>query len=177
MGSGQELEGLVMIRGSVTGQDLRTSKGSHVAGRPEQAGRPRPRHLWAVDDLTGDSQPRASDAAPGRSDVSVFRQKDRVIVLMRGSIDISQAQELEEAGTYAIQEDVPILVDVRHVDMIDSVGISFLVRVAASIRTHGGTLTLSGPAPVVEELLTVAGAASLFEWAEGRLGPDGQETP
>ena len=112
-----------------------------------------------------------------RGDVSVYDQKGVVVVLLRGTIDISQAQDLEEAGGYAIERDLEIMIDVRHVDMIDSVGISFLVRVAASIRSHGGTITLCGPAPLVEEMLSVAGAASLFTWIEGRDGPDGLPTP
>ncbi|MCD5311208.1 STAS domain-containing protein [Kineosporia babensis] len=147
-------------------------------GNTEKAGPRRARHLRSVDVLTGElGGGSTGEAAPGRGDVSVYHQEDTVVVLMRGAIDINQAQELEEAGSYAIEQDLPILVDVRHVDMIDSVGISFLVRVAASIRAHGGTVTLSGPAPVVEELLTVAGASSLFRWSEGRISPDGKATP
>jgi anti-anti-sigma factor len=112
-----------------------------------------------------------------RGDVAVYDQDDVVVVLLRGTIDISQADDLEEAGGYAIERQMRIMVDVRHVEMIDSVGISFLVRVAASIRTHGGTVTLCGPAPLVEEMLSVAGAASLFTWVAGRSGPDGHPTP
>ena len=112
-----------------------------------------------------------------RGDVSVYDQENVVVVLLRGTIDISQAQDLEEAGGYAIERDMEIMIDVRHVDMIDSVGISFLVRVAASIRSQGGTITLCGPAPLVEEMLAVAGAGPLFTWIEGRDGPDGLPTP
>jgi len=112
-----------------------------------------------------------------RGDVSVYDQENVVVVLLRGTIDISQAQDLEEAGGYAIERDLEIMIDVRHVDMIDSVGISFLVRVAASIRSQGGTITLCGPAPLVEEMLAVAGAGPLFTWIEGRDGPDGLPTP
>jgi anti-anti-sigma factor len=112
-----------------------------------------------------------------RGDVAVYDQDDVVVVLLRGTIDISQADDLEEAGGYAIERQMRIMVDVRHVEMIDSVGISFLVRVAASIRTHGGTVTLCGPAPLVEEMLSVAGASSLFTWVAGRSGPDGHPTP
>ncbi len=136
----------------------------HTGGRGQ-------RHLRVVGARTG--QPGLSPRTePGSSkgDVSVYENDGTVIVLLRGSIDMSQAQELEEAGGYAIEKDMPIEVDVRHVDLIDSVGISFLVRVAASIRAHGGSVVLCGPAPGVEELLTVAGASSLFVWAEGRLG-------
>lgn len=110
-------------------------------------------------------------------DVSVYYQSSGVVVLLRGRIDISHTQELEEAGSYAIQRNAPIMVDVRHVDLIDSVGVSFLIRVAASMHAHGGSISLCGPAPYVQEMLQVAGADPLFTWVEGREGPDGLPTP
>ncbi|GLY15986.1 hypothetical protein Kisp01_30010 [Kineosporia sp. NBRC 101677] len=116
------------------------------------------------------------DPRPG-GDVSVYDEDGTVVVLLRGVIDISVVGELEEAGRHAVDQQSPILVDVRHVEMIDSVGISFLVRIAASVRSQGGTTELCGPAPVVEEMLAVAGAAPLFQWVEGRVSPGGQETP
>jgi anti-anti-sigma factor len=134
----------------------------------------RRRHLRSVGPDASDP-PR--DPGPTSGDVSVYDQNGVVVVLLRGSIDIRQTRELEEAGGYAIDQRIPIMVDVRHVQMIDSVGISFLVRVAASVRAASGTITLCGPAPLVEEMLAVAGAASLFEWVEGRDGPDGAPTP
>ncbi|WP_285596559.1 STAS domain-containing protein [Kineosporia sp. NBRC 101731] len=136
----------------------------------------RPRHLHSVD-VDGSPRPRLRPQPAARGDVSVYDQDGYVVVLLHGTIDIDQTQELEEAGGYAIERDMPIMVDVRHVVMIDSVGISFLVRVAASIRSQGGTITLCGPAPLVEEMLSVAGAGTLFEWVEGRPGPDGLPTP
>nr|WP_269326690.1 STAS domain-containing protein [Kineosporia mesophila] len=134
----------------------------------------RPRHLQSVGP---DGPPQSRRQPRAQGDVSVYDQDGYVVVLLHGSIDIDQTQELEEAGGYAIERDMPIMIDVRHVAMIDSVGISFLVRVAASVRAQGGTITLCGPAPLVEEMLSVAGAGTLFAWVEGRSGPDGLPTP
>ncbi|MBT0767813.1 STAS domain-containing protein [Kineosporia sp. J2-2] len=142
----------------------------------EKSGPRPPRHLHSVQPVGLAARARAEGAA-AHGDVAVYDQDGAVVVLLRGTIDIGQAQELEEAGGYAIEKQIPILVDVRHVEMIDSVGISFLVRVAASIRSHGRTITLCGPAPLVEEMLSVAGAAPLFTWVEGRPGPSGMATP
>ena len=143
---------------------------------PESSGYARPaRHLWSVD--LGQNLARIQGADASRGDISVYDQDGGVTVLLRGHIDLAQAQELEEIGGYAIEQEKSILVDVRHVVMIDSVGISFLVRVAALVRSRGGIVTLCGPAPLVEEMLSVAGASPLFEWTQGRLGPEGQATP
>jgi anti-anti-sigma factor len=120
--------------------------------------------------------PPAPPAPPG-GEVAVFVEADDVVILLRGDIDLTMAADLEDAAGSAIEQQLPIVVDVRHVELFDSVGLSFLVRLAAAVRTAGGTLTLCGPAPRVDELLGVTGSRGLFRWVEGREGPGGAPTP
>jgi hypothetical protein len=61
-------------------------------------------------------------------DVAVFLQDDQILILLRGDIDLSVGEDLEDAGRDAIDAGIPIVIDVRRVQMIDSVGLSFLVR-------------------------------------------------
>lgn len=100
-------------------------------------------------------------------DISVFFEGDHTLILMRGDIDLSLNDDLEYAGREAIDAALPIVADVRKVDLIDSVGLSFLVRLAASARQRGQALSLWGPSPRVEELLGVIGAQELFTWVDG----------
>lgn len=126
--------------------------------------------------MTGDTspaQPGATDqpGAPGdpgsfAGDVSVFFDPTHTLIMLRGDIDLAVAADLEDAGRDAIDAKSPIVADVRSVSLIDSVGISFLVRLAASCKEAGTTLSLRGPAPRVAELLTLVGAEDLFTWQE-----------
>lgn len=108
------------------------------------------------------------------ADVSVFFEAEHTVILLRGDIDLAVSDDLEQAGRNAIDAKLPILADVRNVTLMDSVGLSFLIRMAAGVRNHGLTTTLRGPAPRVRELLAVAGAQSLFSWAEDPPAQDGE---
>jgi anti-anti-sigma factor len=118
--------------------------------------------------MTGDSSSTQStatgDLEPCAGDVSVFFDPSHTLILLRGDIDLAVAADLEDAGRDAIDAKAPIVADVRAVSLIDSVGISFLVRLAASGRESGTTVSLRGPAPRVAELLTLVGANDLFVW-------------
>jgi anti-anti-sigma factor len=118
--------------------------------------------------MTGDSSSTQStatgDLEPFAGDVSVFFDPSHTLILLRGDIDLAVAADLEDAGRDAIDAKAPIVADVRAVSLIDSVGISFLVRLAASGREAGTTVSLRGPAPRVAELLTLVGANDLFVW-------------
>ena len=102
----------------------------------------------------------------GEADISVFFEAEHTVILLRGDIDLTVSEDLEQAGRNAIDARLPILIDVRNVSLMDSVGLSFLIRMAAGVRVHGLPTTLRGPAPLVAELLTVAGAESLFTWTQ-----------
>lgn len=109
--------------------------------------------------------PEGSVAFPG--DVSVFFDNGRTLILLRGHIDLLVADDLEHAGRDAIDADMPILADVRSVDSIDSVGISFLIRLAGNARAADHQMSLVGPSPRVQELLVLLDSESLFTWVDG----------
>jgi anti-anti-sigma factor len=127
--------------------------------------------------MTGDispAQPTATgDLEPFAGDVSVFFDPTHTLILLRGDIDLAVAADLEDAGRDAIDARAPIVADVRAVSLIDSVGISFLVRLAASGNETGTTVSLRGPAPRVAELLTLVGANDLFLWDNSPEGAAG----
>jgi anti-anti-sigma factor len=110
----------------------------------------------------------------GEADISVFYEDGYTVVMLHGDIDLAVSDDLEQAGRNAIDARVPILLDVRNVTLMDSVGMSFLIRLAAGIRANGSTTTLRGPAPRVRELLAVAGATDLFTWTDGSVPQPGE---
>lgn len=120
--------------------------------------------------MSGDASPSQAmpegDMEPFAGDVSVFFDPTHTLILLRGDIDLAVAADLEDAGRDAIDAKAPIVADVRSVNLIDSVGISFLVRLAASGKEAGTAVSLRGPAPRVAELLTLVGANDLFTWED-----------
>lgn len=110
-----------------------------------------------------------STGAGGPGDVSVFFENGATVILLRGNIDLSVADELEHAGRDAIDAGLPIHADVRAVESIDSVGISFLIRLAGNARAADTEVSLLGPAPRVSELLTLLEADGLFVWVDAPI--------
>ena len=124
-------------------------------------------------DISSTQSTATGDLEPFAGDVSVFFDPTHTLILLRGDIDLAVAADLEDAGRDAIDAKAPIVADVRAVSLIDSVGISFLVRLAASGKEAGTTVSLRGPAPRVEELLTLVGANDLFVWDNSPEGAAG----
>ncbi|MCD5312172.1 STAS domain-containing protein [Kineosporia babensis] len=100
--------------------------------------------------------------APG--DVVVLAQDDHTLVILHGEIDVRVSDELEYAGRFSIDAGRRTVMDVRHVTMMDSVGVSFVVRLAAGLRSTGAELLLQGPSRRVAELITLVGAGDLARW-------------
>lgn len=109
---------------------------------------------------------------PSDGDVSVFLAADHTLILMTGDIDLAVVEDLEFAGRDAIDAGLPIVADVRRVTSIDSVGASFLVRLAATLAERGMETTLRGSPPRVRELLALIGAHDMFTWTDEQFtGP------
>ncbi|MBT0771902.1 STAS domain-containing protein [Kineosporia sp. J2-2] len=97
-------------------------------------------------------------------DVVVLSQGDHTLVILYGDVDVRVSEELEHAGRFSIDAARRTVMDVRHVTMMDSVGVSFVVRLAAGLRSAGTELELQGPSRRVAELITLVGAGELARW-------------
>jgi anti-anti-sigma factor len=111
----------------------------------------------------------------GGGDVTVLIQADHTLVILAGDIDIRCTDDLEHAGRFSLDAGRRAIMDVRRVTLMDSVGISFVVRLAAGLRTAGTELVLQGPCPRVAELITLVGADGLVSWVIA--SPPGADPP
>lgn len=100
--------------------------------------------------------------APG--DVIVLAQEDHTLVILHGDVDVRVSEDLEYAGRFSIDAARRTVMDVRQVTMMDSVGVSFVVRLAAGLRSAGTELVLQGPSRRVAELIALVGADGLTRW-------------
>jgi anti-anti-sigma factor len=101
-------------------------------------------------------------------DVTVLAEAGHTLVILNGEIDLRCAEDLEYAGRFAIDAGQPTVIDVANVTMMDSVGLSFAIRLAANLRSGGSELILTGHAPRVAELITLVGADDLVRWTTSR---------
>lgn len=93
--------------------------------------------------------------------VEVSVGDDRVDVLLTGQVDGRLADDLDHAAVTALRPGLPVAVDCRAVQFMDSTGIAFLARLAS--RAGERTITLVGPPPVVVFLVDVVKLGHLVE--------------
>jgi anti-sigma B factor antagonist len=90
--------------------------------------------------------------------LSTSRDADTVTVVVRGEIDISNAERLTSGVNNAARDDVTtIVVDLTGVTFIDSVGISALLKGRRMADEHGKIFRVSGASGLVRQLLDLTG--------------------
>jgi anti-anti-sigma factor len=97
--------------------------------------------------------------------MTITRLLDGTInISVRGDIDLDNAYMVREAIDRALADRRAraIVVDLSHVDMIDSVGIGTLVSCFHTAAASGVRLRLTHPSTIVYRQLWVAGLVGLF---------------
>jgi anti-anti-sigma factor len=95
--------------------------------------------------------------------VDVHRNGDRVVVTVAGVIDVASEQVLED-GLEAAAGAGEVLLDLRGVTFMDSVGLGLLIRADGRARAAGTRLALRPSGPV-QHVLDVAGVTGRFTLA------------
>ncbi|WP_246465010.1 STAS domain-containing protein [Ruania alkalisoli] len=113
-----------------------------------------------------------SDAVPPRNQgsgdgstgiVQTLLEDDCTRLVLSGEIDVAMSDELTEAVAEAEKAGLPVKVDVRHVEFMDSAGIALLARLAS--HTPGRPLLIRPP-DVVRFLLEATHIGDLVDVVE-----------
>jgi len=130
------------------------------------------------------AEPLAAGAAAARSangswHVSVIDEPYACVVRLSGQLDLLVAAELREALDEATARHPCLVLDLRHVRLLDSTAIGQLIRVSSAARARGGRVCLAATSATIRgvlETLRVEGHFEIFpdveavrRWlAEGR---------
>lgn len=93
--------------------------------------------------------------------VEVTHDAGTMLVRLVGEIDAAALGTLEQVD--GAQSGESLVVDLSAVTFLDSVGVSFLVRLATQAREHGRSVVLREVPPAVAEVLALVGATELFD--------------
>ena len=97
------------------------------------------------------------------SDIAVRRDNGRVVVDVRGEVDVTGAATLGDVLRDLAAEGVHDLVlDLSAVTFLDSTGLSVLVAARNRCRAQEGEVTLCEPSPAAWKVLAIAGLDRLF---------------
>ena len=121
-----------------------------------------------------DPAPAPSRHAPvtgGHLQVWIDDGPDRVLFRLVGELDLGTAPRLRQAVDAHARDGQPLIVDLREVGLIDSMGLAALVSTRHRAHAHGANLQLvQAPAPV-HVVFILSGLYSIFDWIPGEPQP------
>ena len=100
---------------------------------------------------------------PGQLHMDVSRTDRRVVVTLRGDVDVYSSAQLREALTDLI-DDGPgaIVLDLSGLDFLDSTGLGVLVGAQKRLVQRGGELILRAPRPGARKVFEITGLDKVF---------------
>lgn len=102
---------------------------------------------------------------------TVERDESRATLQVRGEVDISSADTLEQRIGQLRNGDVSeLVIDLAGVPFMDSSGLRILLKAHSELQEAGGRLVIARPSTAVARLLEVSGLDTHFERAEDPPG-------
>jgi anti-sigma B factor antagonist len=96
-------------------------------------------------------------------DIAPEREADRLVLRLRGDVDMAAADVLTAALSRAVTEPVPeVVVDLADVGFLDSTGIRVLLEGRERAQERDVMVTARNPQPVVLNVLRLTNVAELF---------------
>ncbi|SEK45870.1 STAS domain-containing protein [Streptacidiphilus jiangxiensis] len=114
--------------------------------------------------MTEQPQPGGPAVESGRLRVAVAVEPGMGVVTVAGELDHDSVGALDSAFDQLTQAEVSrVLLDCRELGFCDSTGLNALLRARLSAGEAGRRFGLVAPGPQLQRLLTVTGAAEVFE--------------
>lgn len=110
-----------------------------------------------------------SSNGPAPFSVAVDDSDGRVLVTVRGELDLATAPQLEETLLPALREGGHAVLDLRPLDFMDSTGVRVIVAAHHAARESGGRLTVvrTDPDGPVGRVLEISGLDAVLDVVEG----------
>ena len=94
---------------------------------------------------------------------TVTHSEHQVVVGLSGELDLAGAPQLRERfAQLADEAATQVVVDLTHLDFVDSTGLSVLVMEFHRTQAAGGSTVMRNPSPAVMRILEITGLATVF---------------
>lgn len=100
--------------------------------------------------------------SPEEFEIARVAEPERVLVTVRGDVDLTTADEFSRQLEAAGQEGRDVVVDLAGVTFLDSTGVRTLVNAYRSARRRGFFVSIRGARDWVARMLNVTGVAGLM---------------
>ena len=100
-------------------------------------------------------------------DVTLTRLDGHAVLGLTGELDLAAASGLrDQFAVLAKAGVVQIVLDLSHLDFLDSTGLSVLVMGFSRMKVAGGSLVIRNPPATVMRILEITGLASVFNFVD-----------
>jgi anti-sigma B factor antagonist len=93
--------------------------------------------------------------------------EDTVRIRLAGELDLGTVTQLKQAVDAYARSGQTMIIDLRDVDLIDSMGLAALVRARHRAVARGGRLALVSPAANVRAVFALTRLEGIFTWTGG----------
>lgn len=109
-----------------------------------------------------------SGTDPAPFSVAVDDHNGRLVVIVRGELDLATAPQLEEAVLPAVRAGRDTVIDLRDLEFMDSTGVRVMVAAHLAAQEHGGRLAVvrAHAGTPVHRVLEVSGLDSVLEMVD-----------
>jgi anti-anti-sigma factor len=105
-----------------------------------------------------------SETDPEPFAVVVEQADDRIVVAVRGELDLATAPALEEALLPPLRAGASATLDLRGLQFMDSTGVRVIVAAHLAAEEHGGALKICAvPAGPVARVLEISGLDAVLD--------------
>jgi len=88
---------------------------------------------------------------------------DRATIQVAGEVDLATSPQLQAVLIDLVDQGFhQLIVDLEQVSFLDCAGIGMLVNARCRVQTHGGSLKLVKPRPVVQRVLALTGMTTVL---------------
>jgi anti-anti-sigma factor len=97
--------------------------------------------------------------------VHVDDRDGRVVVEVRGELDLATASQLEDAVLPSVRDGRETIIDLRDLEFMDSTGVRVVVAAHLAAEEHGARLALvrARPGTAVHRVLEISGLEGVLE--------------
>jgi anti-sigma B factor antagonist len=132
-----------------------------IAAEPPGVASPEPAVRW----------PGPAPVAAGHLHVWIDDAPARALIRLVGELDLGTAPRLRQAIDAHARDGRTIVVDLREVGFIDSMGLAALVGARRRAHARGARLQLVAAAAPVHVVFVLSGLHAIFDWVPGAAQP------
>jgi anti-sigma B factor antagonist len=110
-----------------------------------------------------------SASGPAPFDVSVRDDQERVVVTVRGELDLASAGDVEVAVLPPVRAGRHVVLDLRGLEFMDSTGVRVIVTAHLAAEERGGRFSLlrTAEGTPVHRVLEISGLDGVLEIVDG----------